>query len=55
MKKDDPKDKTQPVPQDKGPRPPIEIPPDQPGRPADDPDPRPKGDPPPNEPTRLVG
>jgi hypothetical protein len=52
--KDDPKDKPQPVPPDKGPRPPMEIPPDQPGLPADDPDPQPKGDPKPNEPTRLV-
>ena len=52
--KDDPKDKPQPVPPDKGPKPPVEIPPDQPGRPADEPNPPPKGDPPPNEPTRLV-
>jgi hypothetical protein len=52
--RDDPKDKPQPVPPDKGPRPPIEIPPDQPGLPDDDPDPQPKGDPKPNEPTRLV-
>jgi hypothetical protein len=51
--KDDPKDKPQPVPPDKGPKAPVEIPPDQPGIP-DVPDPRPKGDPPPNEPTRLV-
>ena len=50
----DPKDKPQPVPPDKGPKPPVEIPPDQPGFPADDPDPQPKGDPKPNEPTRLV-
>jgi hypothetical protein len=52
--KDDPKDTPQPVPPDKGPKAPVEIPPDQPGIP-DVPDPRPKGDPPPNEPTRLVG
>ena len=44
----------QPIPPDKGPQPPIEEPPDQPGRPDNQPDPPPMGDPKPNEPTRLV-
>jgi hypothetical protein len=48
-----PQDKVPPLPP--GPRrPPIEIPPDQPGISDTDPDPLPKGDPSPNEPTRLV-
>jgi hypothetical protein len=43
----------QPVPPDKGPSPPVEIPPDQPRLP-EDPDAPPEGDPPPKGPTRLV-
>ena len=50
---DDPQDKVPPVPPEQR-RPPVEMPPDQPGIPENDPDPLPKGDPRPNEPTRLV-
>jgi hypothetical protein len=48
-----PQDKVPPVPPEQR-RPPVEMPPDQPGIPENDPDPLPKGDPRPNEPTRLV-
>jgi hypothetical protein len=44
----------QPVPPDKGPSPPAEIPPDQPGLP-EDPKAPPKGDPPHKGPPELVG
>jgi hypothetical protein len=50
---DTPQDKVPPVPPEQR-RPPVEMPPDQPGIPENDPDPLPKGDPRPNEPTRLV-
>lgn len=50
---DDPQDKVPPVPPEQR-RPPVEMPPDQPGIPENDPDPLPQGDPSPNEPTRLV-
>lgn len=44
----------QPVPPDRGPQPPVKMPPDQPGLPEDDPNPEPIGDPVPDGPTRLV-
>jgi hypothetical protein len=44
----------QPIPPDQGPQPPIEEPPDQPGKQDNQPEPLPIGDPIPNEPTRLV-
>ena len=49
----DPQDKVPPVPPEQR-RPPVEMPPDQPGISDTEPDPLPKGDPKPNEPTRLV-
>ena len=48
----EPQDKIPPVPPEQR-RPPVEMPPDQPGLPENEPDPLPKGDPSPNEPTRL--
>jgi hypothetical protein len=48
-----PQDKVPPVPPEQR-RPPVEMPPDQPGIPENEPGPVPKGDPVPNEPTRLV-
>lgn len=50
---DSPQGKVPPVPPEQQ-RPPVEMPPDQPGIPENDPHPLPKGDPTPNEPTRLV-
>lgn len=44
----------QPIPPDQGPQPPVEEPPDQPGKQDNQPDPMPIGDPTPSEPTRLV-
>jgi hypothetical protein len=49
----EPENKVPPVPPEQR-RPPMEMPPDQPGLPENEPDPMPKGDPAPNEPTRLV-
>ena len=49
----DTQDKVPPVPPEQR-RPPVEMPPDQPGKDETDPEPLPKGDPVPNEPTRLV-
>jgi len=49
-----PDDEPQPVPPDRGPQPPVKMPPDQPGIPEDDPNPEPIGDPVPEGPTRLV-
>jgi len=48
-----PQDKVPPVPPEQR-RPPMEMPPDQPGLPENEPDPLPQGDPASNEPTRLV-
>ena len=42
-----------PIPPDEEHGPPIETPPDQPGKPEDQPDPAPIRDPNPSEPTRL--
>jgi hypothetical protein len=49
----DTQDKVPPVPPEQR-RPPVEMPPDQPGKDETEPEPLPKGDPAPNEPTRLV-
>lgn len=47
-------DDPQPLPPDRGPQPPVKIPPDQPGLPEEEPNPTPIGDPVPEGPTRLI-